>query len=86
MVSILNNKLIVQEEENFKLFSLKNESDCERFVEVIANEFLMLGRSDCLFIKDTSSAQRKYLFNLLEKNGFDKKILYRKSTTHPRLK
>ena len=86
MISILNNKLIVQEEENFKLFSLKNESDCERFIESISNEFLTLGRTDCLFIKDSSSAQRKYLFDLLEKNGFDKKILYRKSTTHPRLK
>jgi hypothetical protein len=86
MISVLNNKLIVQKDDDFKLFSLKSEEECDRFVESISNEFIKIKRDDCLFIRDTSSAQRKYLFQLLEKNGIDKKILYRKFTTHPRLK
>jgi hypothetical protein len=86
MISVLNNKLRVQKDDDFKLFSLKSEEECDRFVESISNEFIKIKRDDCLFIRDTSSAQRKYLFQLLEKNGIDKKILYRKFTTHPRLK
>ncbi len=86
MISVLNNKIIVQKDDEFKLFSLKTESESDRFIETLSNEFLKLGRDDCLFIRDTSSPQRKYLLEILEKNGFDKKILYRKSTTHPRLK
>jgi len=86
MISVLNNKIIVQKDDEFKLFSLKTESESDRFIETLSNEFLKLGRDDCLFIRDTSSPQRKYLLEILQKNGFDKKILYRKSTTHPRLK
>lgn len=86
MISVLNNKIIVQKDDEFELFSLKNESESDRFIESLSNEFLRIGRDDCLFIRDTSSPQRKYLLEILENKGFDKKILYRKSTTHPRLK
>jgi hypothetical protein len=34
-----------------------------------------------LFVKDTDTIHRKYLYGLLEKNGFDKKKFYRQSTT-----
>lgn len=85
VISILNNKLIVQKDEDVKLFSLKNEDDCMRFIESISTYFLKNKRADCLFIKDDSTPQRKYLLDLLSKNGFDKKILYRKFTTYPRL-
>ena len=69
MMSVLNNKIILQEDESIKLFS----------------HFFKIKRGDCLFIKDYSSAQRKYLYNLLDSNGIDKKILYRKFTTYPRV-
>lgn len=84
VISILNNKIIVQKDEDIKLFSVKNESESTRFVECLSSYFFKTKRSDCLFVKDTSTPQRKYLFDLLEKSGFDKKILYRKFTTHPR--
>lgn len=84
VVSILNNKIIVQKDEDIKLFSVKNEMDASRFVECLSDYFFKNRRNDCLFVKDTSTPQRKYLFELLEKSGFDKKILYRKFTTHPR--
>jgi hypothetical protein len=86
MVSSLNNKVVVQNDEKTNLFSLKNESEANRFIDALSNYFFKNKRADCIFIKDNSSAQRKYMLKLLEEQGFDKKILYRKSTTHPRLK
>ena len=82
MLSVLNNKAILQKEEEIYLFSLKNEVECSRFVESLSSHFFKIKRGDCLFIKDYSSAQRKYLYSLLESNGFDKKVLYRKFTTY----
>ena len=82
----LNNKVVVQNDEKTNLFSLKNESEANRFIDALSNYFFKNKRADCIFIKDNSSAQRKYMLKLLEEQGFDKKILYRKSTTHPRLK
>ena len=84
MVSVLNNKVILQRDEKIDLFSLKNESECSRFVECLSSYFFKIKRGDCLFIKDCSSPQRKYLYELLESNGFDKKVLYRKFTTYPK--
>jgi hypothetical protein len=83
MVSVLNNKVILQKDEEIDLFSLKNESECSRFVECLSKHFFKIKRGDCLFIQDSSSPQRKYLYSLLESNGFDKKVLYRKFTTYP---
>jgi len=83
MLSVLNNKAILQKDEEIYLFSLKNESECSRFVDSLSSHFFKTKRGDCLFIKDYSSAQRKYLYELLESNGFDKKVLYRKFTTYP---
>jgi hypothetical protein len=84
MVSVLNNKVVLQKDEDIDLFSLKNEEECRRFVESLSNYFFKIKRGDCLFIQDCSSPQRKYLYTLLESNGFDKKVLYRKFTTYPR--
>ena len=83
MLSVLNNKIILQKDENINIFSLKSESEAFRFISVLSNFFQKNKRNDCLFIKDTSTAQRKYLYELLVNNGFDKKIFYRKFTTHP---
>jgi len=83
MLSILNNKIILQRDEKINIFSLKSENEATRFMNVLSNHFLKNKRIDCLFIKDTSTAQRKYLYELLMNNGFDKKIFYRKFTTHP---
>jgi len=83
MISVLNNKIILQKDEDIKLFSLKNEQESSRFIDCLSSHFFKIKRGDCLFIKDFSSPQRKYLYNLLESNGFDKKVLYRKFTTYP---
>ena len=83
MISVLNNKIVVQKDEIINLFSLKNESEASRFIDCLSSYFFKIKRGDCLFIKDYSSPQRKYLYELLESNGFDKKVLYRKFTTYP---
>lgn len=83
MISVLNNKIVVQKDEDTKLFSLKNEKESSRFIDCLSSYFFKIKRGDCLFIKDYSSPQRKYLYSLLESNGFDKKVLYRKFTTYP---
>lgn len=84
MLSVLNNKIILQRDEKIDLFSLKNESESSRFVDCLSSYFFKIKRGDCLFIKDYSTPQRKYLYELLESNGFDKKVLYRKFTTYPK--
>ena len=86
MISVLNNKIILQKDDEVSIFSLKSESESSRFVDCLSLYFFKIKRGDCLFIKDYSSPQRKYLYSLLESKGFDKKILYRKFTTHPRSK
>lgn len=84
VVSVLNNKIIVQKDDDIKLFSLKNENDSMRFIESLSSYFLKNKRNDCLFVKDDSTPQRKYLLTLLSNSGYDKKVLYRKFTTFPR--
>ena len=84
MVSALNNKIVVQDDDKFNLFTLKSEEESIRFIECLSSYFHKIKRGDCLFIKDSSTPQKKYLYSLLESHGFDKKILYRKFTSLPR--
>jgi hypothetical protein len=86
MISVLNNKIVLQEDEKIHLFTLKSESESSRFVDNLSSYFFKIKRGDCLFIKDYSTAQRKSLYSLLESSGIDKKILYRKFTTLPQSK
>lgn len=83
MISSLNNKIIVQEEENLSLFTTKSESESQRFLDCLSLYFFKNKRGDCLFVKDNSTAQKKYLYDLLESKGISKKILYRKFTSLP---
>jgi len=81
MVYCLNNRIIIQQDEVFNLFTTKTESEAIRFIDCISSFFFINKRTDCLFIKDTSFPQKKYLYNLLESKGISKKILYRKFTS-----
>lgn len=83
MISSLNNKIIIQIEDEIYLFSTKNPSESERFLDSLSNYFYRTKRKDCLFVKDISKPQKKYLYSLLESKGYDKKLLYRKFTTFP---
>jgi len=82
LVFILNNKIFVQYDDKFYMFSLKSESESFRFLECVSTYLIDNNRTDCLLVNDTSKFQKKYLYNLLEKNGFSKSILYKKYTTY----
>ena len=84
MISMLNNKIVIQEDDKVSLFTLKNEYESSRFIDCLTNYFYKIKRGDCLFVKDFSKPQKKYLYQLLENKGIDKSILYRKFTTLPR--
>lgn len=86
MVSVLNNKIVIQQDETFHLFTLKSEKESARFSDCLSLHFFKTKRGDCLFVKDYSSAQRKYLYGILESNGFSKRVLYRKFTSLPQSK
>lgn len=81
MISKLNNKMILQNDENINLFSFKTNEECERFLNTLLN--LNITRN-FMIILDSSSAQKKYLYEILENYGFSKQYLYRSSTTHPK--
>ena len=83
LISKLNNKIIVQNDDKFNLFTLKTSEESERFINILTNKFNDEGRKDCLLVKDYSTPQRKYLYELLVKMGFEKSYLQRSSTTHP---
>jgi hypothetical protein len=84
MVFSLNNKIVIQKDDDFKIFSLKNEEESERLVDSLSNYFFKNKRTDLIVVPCSSKSQKKYLFNLLVENGIDKNILYRKYTTYPR--
>ena len=83
LVSKLNNKIVVQNDDKFNLFTFKSNEESERFIDVLTEKFNTEGRKDCLLVKDSSNAQRKYLYDLLITEGFPKSYLQRHSTTHP---
>lgn len=83
MISTLNNKIVVQEDEKIHLFTLKSDIESSRFVDCLSSHFFKTKRGDSMFVKDSSTPQKKYLYNLLESSGIDKKILYRRFTTLP---
>ncbi len=79
-VFTLNNKLIVQNEDYFNLFSLKTVSDALRFIDIVEFEIMDAGRMDCLFVRDTSTVQRKQLYDMLERKGYDRTFLRKQYT------
>lgn len=81
MISKINNKIVVQNDLDINLFSCKTDEESERFLTNLqsVSEF-----KNFMIVFDVSSAQKKYLYGILSDMGFDKKMLYRKSTTHPK--
>jgi hypothetical protein len=80
-ISKLNNKLLVQEDDNYSLFSLKSDGDSNRFLKILEDTLYKNKRSDCVVVYDTSIRQKKYLYSILESKGISKSFLYRNSTT-----
>jgi len=82
LISKLNNKIVIQDDDVVSLFSLKSNEDCYRFLSVLENYMFSKKRSDCIIVTDGNIAQKKYLYDLLQSKGISKSILYKQSTTH----
>jgi hypothetical protein len=81
LISSLNNKIIVQNDNIINLFSLKNEMESKRFLDSLSDYFQKEGRIDSIIVSESSKEQKKYLYDLLCSSGIDKQTLYRRSTT-----
>ena len=79
-VFTLNNKLITQQDDVFNLFSLKTVSDATRLLRIVELGFLNVGRYDCLFVSDTSTVQRKQLYDMLVGVGYKRDFLMKQYT------
>ena len=77
----LNNKICIQVDSDVKVFSLKDKNESVRFLDSLQDYFFTIGRYDAIFVKDISNAQRKWIYEVLEEKGFEKKRLYRLKTT-----
>ena len=84
LLSKVNNKVVLQENDVINLFSLKSEIDSDRFIDVVSKFMIDMSRTDVICVKDTSKAQKKYLYEVLSSMGVDKSKLYRRFTTFPR--
>lgn len=81
LLSRLNNKVVLQNDNDVKLFSLKDEDESRRFLESLNGHLIELGRLDSIIVIETSQAQKKYLYGILSEMGISKQKLYRRSTT-----
>jgi hypothetical protein len=81
LLSKLNNKISIQNDDEVNLVSLKSIDECSRFMDILEGYLINEGRLDCLLVKDTSKQQKKYLYDVLEKKGISKSFLYRRFTT-----
>jgi len=84
LISKLNNKIAIQNDDKVNLVSLKSIDECSRFIDVLEDYLIKNGRLDCILVKDTSKQQKKYLYTILESKGIDKSFLYRRFTTFTR--
>jgi hypothetical protein len=83
MISKLNNKMIVQNEELLSIFVLKTDEEVHRLFDELFEYFKNIKKYDCMFVRDLDVAQRKYLYDFLTKKGINIDYLYRKETAYP---
>lgn len=73
----LNNKILLQIEDEFRMFGNKNLIDCERLFDLIREDIINAKKGNFIFVKDVNTVQRKLLYEMLVDKGFDKQTLYR---------
>ena len=84
LVSKINNKIVVQNDDTFNCFSLKSVSESVRFLDVLGRFLQDKNSMDCMLVPDSSKSQKKYIYDILEKGGIPKSKLYRTYTTYKR--
>jgi hypothetical protein len=73
----LNNKLILQIEDRFRMFGNKNLSDAERLFELIKEDLIIKKKGNFIFVRDITTHQRKLLYQMLELKGYKRNELFR---------
>ena len=73
----LNNKLLVQVEDNIKMYGNKNIDDTARLFDIIREDLNKRKRGNFIFVKDVNRHQRIQLYNLLESKGYKRSVLVR---------
>lgn len=86
LISKLNNKIIIQDDDSFILFSCKSTDDADRFISTLEDYLHTNNKKNAILVRDTDIAQKKYLYDMFEKLGYNRDMLYRVSTTHLRQK
>jgi hypothetical protein len=81
IICILNHKIVLQNDTKFYLFSLKDEDEALRFLDSLTIYLNSTNNLSCMILKSRSITQKKYLYDLLIKNGFDASVLYRQFTS-----
>lgn len=81
LISKLNNKVVLQDNDVVNLFSLKDINESQRFLDCLKQHLINTDRMDVIVVSDTSNTQKKYLYDILSQMGIDKKLLYRTTTT-----
>ncbi len=81
LISKLNNKIVIQNDTDIFIFSLKSEGESKRFLTILEDYMLSNNRLDCIIVSDDGNKQKKYLYELLSSKGISKSMLYKKSTT-----
>jgi hypothetical protein len=76
----LNNKIVIQNDDDISIFSLKTVPECKRLMNCLSTHFNKNSIMNCLLVKDTSTIQRKQLYKLLTEKGFKKPFLYKHYT------
>lgn len=82
LISKLNNKIIIQDDDSFILFSCKSNGDADRFISTLEDYLYATNKKNAILVRDTDIAQKKYLYDMFEKLGYNRDMLYRVSTTH----
>jgi hypothetical protein len=83
LISKINNKIVIQNDDIVNLFTFKNESESFRFLETLERFLLDSGNKNCVLVYDTNKTQKKYIYDVLSNMGVNKKKLYRKYTSFP---
>ena len=83
LISKINNKIVVQNDNKVNLFTFKNESESFRFLGILESFLIDSGNKNCVIVYETSKTQKKYIYDILGDLGVNKKKLYRKYTSFP---
>ena len=80
----INNKVVFQSDEIIKVYSCKTDIESKRFLNELQRYCLENKKTDYLISYSEDIAHKKELYRILTNKGFDIKMLYRRSTTHPK--